>query len=76
MYCGHNTMFNLCRDGLQEDGEFKHFEVALAENDIAYRGSVGEVDPPTSILDQSTSISGSSLSVLNPSIRVLGPSMS
>jgi hypothetical protein len=72
-----NTTLNLCRDGLQEDEELKHFEVALAENEIAYCGSVGDVGPSTSIPDQSTSVPGSSLSVvLSPSIRVLGPSMS
>jgi hypothetical protein len=72
-----NTTLNLCRDGLQEDEEFKHFEVALVENEIAYCGSVGDVGPSTSIPDQSASVSGSSSSVvLGPSTRVLGPSMS
>jgi hypothetical protein len=33
---------NLCCVGLQEVGESEHFEVALAEDEITYRESVGD----------------------------------
>jgi len=44
----------LCRDGLQEIREAECLEVALVEDDIAYRGSVRDGGPSTSIPSPST----------------------
>jgi hypothetical protein len=61
-----NTKLNLCCGGLQEVGEAECLEVALAEDEIAYHGSVGLSmsipDQSTSVLDLFTSISGPSMS--------------
>jgi hypothetical protein len=66
-YIMTNTTLNLYRRGLQEVEEVERLEVTLAEDEIAYCGSVGDAGPSTSILGPSSSILGSSASVLGPS---------
>jgi hypothetical protein len=63
-----NTMLNLYRRGLQEVEEAERLEVTLAEDGIAYFGSVGDAGPSTSIPGPSSSVSGSSTSVPGPSM--------
>jgi hypothetical protein len=49
-----NTMFNLCRDGIQEVREDEHLKANLMKDKIAYRESVGDVGPSTNISGSST----------------------
>jgi hypothetical protein len=63
-----NTMLNLYRRGLQEVEEAERLEVTLAEDGIAYCGSVGDAGPSTSIPGPSSSVPGSSTSVPGPSM--------
>jgi len=54
-----NTKLNLYCGGLQKVREIKRLETALTEDEIAYCGSVGDVD-------LSKNIPGPSMSVLGP----------
>ena len=63
-----NTTLNLCSGGRQEVREAGCLEVALTEDDFAYRGSVEDVGLSTSIPSSSISISGMSSSVLDSSM--------
>jgi hypothetical protein len=49
-----NTTLNVCRGELHEVGEVEHLEATLAEDDISYRESVGDVGSSTSVLGPST----------------------
>lgn len=57
-----NITLNLCFGILQEVGEVEHLEVALAEDEIAYPGSVGDADMSTSAPSPSMSDPGPSTS--------------
>jgi hypothetical protein len=71
-----NTTLNLYSGGLQEVREVECLEVTLTEDEIAYRESVKDVGPSTSIPSPSMSISGTSSSVPDPSMSVPDPFMS
>jgi hypothetical protein len=71
-----NIALNLCCVGLQEVGESEHFEVALTEDKITYRESVGDVGPFKSVLSLSTSILGPLSNISGPFMSISGLSMS
>jgi len=74
-YIVANTTLNLCSGGLQEVREVECLEVALTEDEIAYRENFKDIGPSKSIPSPSMSISSTSSSVPDPSMSVPDPSM-
>ena len=62
-----NTTLNICHNGLQETEEVECLEAASIKDEIAYRESVGDTVPSTSILGISMSVPYLSTSDPGPS---------